>query len=285
MASRDIPAVKPWSLVPILCIFLGLISAVALTFFVKYLDKKGNNKGINYLIFIYGLIFLSLEIYHEVKRYLLFGFYDFSSFPFQSCSMPIYLCLILPFIKNQKVRDAIFYYFGLYGVISGIFPLLFGQAQLCRWGQVMDTIRSFVWHILILHLSIISIVHCKINYDIKLTYKKLIGSVVFFVGLTVLAQFMNVILHYGAGGINYPTTDGSLIKHVGNTLLSDPDSASCFYISPYFVSNMPVYSYFWKTLGWFPNYLIYISSFSLLAVINYFLLYVINKLFKKLRKN
>lgn len=86
----------------------------------------------------------------------------------------------------------------------------------------------------------------------------------------VIAQLINVTLHY-TGGINYKPTDGKPFKDVTNTPLFDPDVASCFYISPFFVSNMPVYSQIWLKFGWFANYIIYVISFSFLATILYFL--------------
>lgn len=104
----------------------------------------------------------------------------------------------------------------------------------------------------------------------SLGYKYFLGAVAIFVGLTIIAQLINVTLHY-TGGINYKPTDGKPFKDVTNTPLFDPDVASCFYISPFFVSNMPVYSKIWLKFGWFANYIIYVISFSFLATILYFL--------------
>lgn len=151
--EQERPACLPWSLVPILCVLVGLMTLIAIAFLAKYINKTKNKKLLNGIILIYGLLFLGLEIYHEINRYFFFGYYDFSSIPFQFCSIPIYLCLILPFIKNEKIRMPIFNYIGIYCMIAGIFPLLFGQGQLCRWGNIFDVIRSFVWHVLILQVS------------------------------------------------------------------------------------------------------------------------------------
>lgn len=246
------------------------MTLIAIAFLAKYINKTQSKKLLNGIILIYGLLFLGLEIYHEINRYFFFGYYDFSSIPFQFCSIPIYLCLILPFIKSEKIRMPIFYYLGIYCMIAGIFPLLFGQGQLCRWSNISDVIRSFLWHVLILQVSILSVVHAEIGKDIKKDYKYFLGAVAIFVGLTVIAQLINVTLHY-TGGINYKPTDGKPFKDVTNTPLFDPDVASCFYISPFFVSNMPVYSKIWLKFGWFANYIIYVISFSFLATILYFL--------------
>lgn len=271
------PSVKPWSTIPIVCLIIGLISIILISILVRYLDKKKNTKVINFLIFAYGLAFLGLEIYHEINRYFALGHYDWSSFPFQFCSIPIYMCPILPFIKNEKVKNACFYYLGTFCLVSGIFPLLFGQGQLCRWPNPWDTVRSFIWHILIVHIAIISIVHVKIGSNIKQNYKPLIGAILLFISFTVVAQLINVTLHY-TGGINYSTIDGAPLKEVGNTRLDDPDIASCFYISPFFVSNMPVYYSIYKAAGWIVNYIAYLFSFSLMSVILYFVYFGIYKL-------
>lgn len=263
------PSVRPWSLIPIICLLVGLISVIAISILVRYLDKKNHTKILNSLIFAYGIAFLSLEIYHEINRYFELGHYDWSSFPFQFCSIPIYMCPILPFIKNEKVRDACFYYLGTFCLASGIFPLLFGQAQLCRRPNPWDTVRSFVWHILIVHIAIISIVYKKIGKNIKQNYKPLINAIMLFVGFTVIAQLINVTLHY-TGGINFSTIDGTPLKDIHNTRLDDPDIASCFYISPFFVSNMPVYHSIYLSFGWITNYIAYLLSFSLLSAILFF---------------
>lgn len=183
--EQERPACQPWSLVPILCVLVGLMTLIAIAFLAKYINKTQNKKLLNGIILIYGLLFLGLEIYHEINRYFFFGYYDFSSIPFQFCSIPIYLCLILPFIKSEKIRMPIFYYLGIYCMIAGIFPLLFGQGQLCRWGKISDVIRSFLWHVLILQVSILSVVHTEIGKNIKKDYKYFLGAVAIFVGLTV----------------------------------------------------------------------------------------------------
>ena len=90
-----------------------------------------------------------------------------------------------------------------------------------------------------------------------------------FVGFTVIAQLINVTLHY-TGGINFSTIDGAPLKDIHNTRLDDPDIASCFYISPFFVSNMPVYHSIYLSFGWITNYIAYLLSFSLLSAILFF---------------
>ncbi len=274
--ALDRPSVTPWSFIPILCIVIGFLSIIPILFLVSYFKKKNNAKAIEVIIFLYGLTFLGLEIYHEINRFITLGFYDWSSFPFQFCSMPIYLCPLIIFIKNQKIKDTIYYYLGTYCLVSGIFPLFFGQSQLCRWTNVFDTVRSFIWHIMIIHVAILSIFYKKMGENYKSDMKTFVNSIGLFLSFTIIAQLINVTLHYSAG-VNFATSDGNIIKDTTNTYLYDPDIASCFYISPFFVSNMPVYESIYRTCGWIVNYIAYIFSFSLMSFILFNVYYLINK--------
>ena len=270
---HDKPSIRPWSTLPILCVVFGLLSVIALVFIVRRFVK--NKKVLNLIIFGYGLLFLGLEIYHQINRYLFLKFYDFSSFPFQFCSIPIYVCLILPFIRNEKVRDSFFYYLGIYCFVGGLFPLFLGQPSLCRWTDPLDVFRSFLWHILILQVSVIAFAHKPIALDLKTSYKPLLGAIGIFISCTIIAQICNVTLHY-AGGINFPVTGKEPFKTPMSVSLNDPDAAGCFYISPYIQPTMIVYDMIWKKLGWALIWIIYVASFSLLAVIIYFIHYGIH---------
>lgn len=270
----DKPIVKPWSLFPILFVSFGLVAICLTGFYGVYLKKKNNSKLVDFIVFGIGILLIGLEIYHEVTRYFALGHYDFSSFPFQFCSVPMYICIILPFIKKQNIKMTFVYFLAIYGFIGGIFPLLFGQGQLCRWPRMIEVFRSFLWHVLILMISIILINFYDIGRD-KNTLRYFFQSFIVFFSITAIAQILNTILHY-AGGVNYPIRpftgpDGSQIllnyKNVSNTPLYDPDIASLFYISPFFQSNMPVFGKIWVKLGWIVNYILYLFSFFLMGLI------------------
>ncbi len=106
--------------------------------------------------------------------------------------------------------------------------------------------------------------------------KTFVNSIGLFLSFTVIAQLINVTLHYSSG-VNFATSDGNIIKDTTNTYLYDSDIASCFYISPFFVSNMPVYESIYRTCGWIVNYIAYIFSFSLMSFILFNVYYLINK--------
>ena len=52
------PACRPWSLVPLLCIFIGLLTLIGIAFLARYIYKNKKEKLLNGIILIYGLLFL-----------------------------------------------------------------------------------------------------------------------------------------------------------------------------------------------------------------------------------
>ena len=43
--EQEQPACQPWSLVPILCVLVGLLTLIAIAFLAKYINKTKNNKS------------------------------------------------------------------------------------------------------------------------------------------------------------------------------------------------------------------------------------------------
>ena len=82
--------------------------AVLFTLFLSLIAsktaKKVTNKKADMIVLLYGLFILVLEIYKQLyMTYILNdGIYGWSYFPYQFCSVPMYVALICPFIKNLK---------------------------------------------------------------------------------------------------------------------------------------------------------------------------------------
>ena len=48
------------------------------------------------------------------------GRYNWWHFPFQLCSIPMYVCLLIPFVKSEKVRGNLFHFLMDFGLLAGI---------------------------------------------------------------------------------------------------------------------------------------------------------------------
>ena len=259
--------VKPWSTIPILCIVIGLVFVGVFYVLGKHLSKKEDGKKwADFIIFVNGFIFLTLEVVHEVMQYVKLGHYDFSSFPFQFCTMPLFLGLLIPFLKDDKKRMPFVYFLSTFCFISGFIPLFLGQPQLCRWDSISLVIRSFEWHLQILGLALFLIGYYKIGTNWKVERKYFMQSVFVFLSITVIAQLLNTGLHYYGGQYfetPYNPELGMAVKSTAQINYADPDSASLFFISPFFRSNMVVFADLWVFCGWFISYVLYVIAFTL----------------------
>lgn len=111
------------------------------------------------MLFSCGLFLLVMEIYKQMFLYQIVNQkqYDWWYFPFQLCSVPMYLCLLYPFFAGpvsgqspaQKILATFLQDFGLLG---GIMALTFPEGFLTSWWVL--TIHGFLWHFLLIFIAV-----------------------------------------------------------------------------------------------------------------------------------
>ena len=74
------------------------------------------------IFFSIGLLLFASELWKQwVLTFILNdGVYDFWYFPFQLCSIPMYLLLMLPFLKSNSHKKVIFTFLMDYSLLSEI---------------------------------------------------------------------------------------------------------------------------------------------------------------------
>lgn len=140
---KEVP--KAYGTFHIICLIVSLIFCV----FCFMLAKKRNTKKDSLVIFIISIILIATEIWKQISRTKLNGGqYPFYIFPFQLCSIPMYLGFIQFFIKNEKVKETIFVYMTLSGIIGGIamltVPIVIFNIS------IPYTIHSVFWHMVLI---------------------------------------------------------------------------------------------------------------------------------------
>ena len=85
---------------------IGLTLSLTVAFLLRHTKEKTNK----YLLFGIGLFLLIAEIYKQLfyTFYIEHGSYRFDRFPFQLCSIPMYLCLVVPWLKPSKLKQALY---------------------------------------------------------------------------------------------------------------------------------------------------------------------------------
>lgn len=155
--------------------------------------------------FICGLFMLASEIWKQYTLTFVIGHgqYDWWYFPFQLCSLAMYLCLAIPFLPSTRIKNAVYTFLMTFSLMGGIF--VFFDTSGMHYPLISLTVRSYLWHIGLIGIGITAgILHFR-------TLK--------------LEDMKNCTCLFGTGCFIAVFLNFSLI-HFGNI--------NMFYISPYY---------------------------------------------------
>lgn len=170
---------------------------------------------------IYKQIFLYVAIYHE--------HYNWWFFPFQLCSLPMYLCLIFPFLKNRPLKTSIATFMQDFNLLGGIAALAVPEGfRGIHWTL---TLHGYVWHILLI----------------------LIGIWIFLNGKSDLSRrgFLRTLPIFALS---------CLIATLINIFAPGHGEADMFYISPYYPTTQIVFHDLALKFGIEPANLLYLLT-------------------------
>ena len=203
--------------------------------------QTGYKKRIRILAFLGWLMALS-EIYKQLFLYYIVneGAFDWWFFPFQLCSVPMYMCILLPLVK-EKVQKVLLTFMTGFTFLSAVCALIYPEDMLRPY--VSLTVHGFAWHGVLLLISIVA----GASGMADLTLKGYLRSVWLFLGLAAAAVGINVI--------------GERMS-AGSALSSYPNM---FYLSPFHPSNQPFVDIVEKSLGRLPAMAVYTAAIIVIA--------------------
>ena len=221
---------------------LSFALAVALGIIFSVTFKKPNEKTAKRLLLVTSLIVIALEIYKQ----FVFSFsydgntvnFDFQwyAFPFQFCSMPMYVGLLAALIKKGWLHDALCAFLATYGFFAGIVVMIY-PAQIYM-DIVGINIQTMICHGLMLSMGI----YLLASGYVELKHKTMLKALAVFSSIVVFVMIMNEVVYY-SGILN------------GETL-------NMFFISRHFAPSLPVYSLVQAVVPYPFCVLIYIMGFS-----------------------
>lgn len=235
-------------------IFLVIIATILICIFLRNCHEK----AFRIFVFVCWTIIFVLEIYKQI----VFSFennngianwdYQWYAFPFQFCSLQLYLLPFIIFLKNCKLRDAIiafilsFSFFG--GLVVYIYP---GDVFVQTIGI---NIQTMIHH----GFQIIFGIFFAIYFRKKLNLRFFVSAVFVFISCVAIALTLNLLAPYF-------TTE----------------SFNMFYISPYINCTLPVLSTIYSSVPYLIFLLIYIFGFSLAAFVIFLIFSIAIKFIKK----
>ena len=186
-----------------------------------------------HLLFACGVFLAFSEVYKQLFLYYIENnrHYDWWYFPFQLCSLPMYLCLLLPFVphKYQRIFCTFMYNYNLLGAV-----MVFVDPSGLMHPYWTLTLHGFIWHILLIFIGLLIAFSRMVLPTAKGFWQ---STAVFAVGC-VIATIINVTSHpYG--------------------------NADMFYITPYYATTQIVYSQIAAKFGIFAGNAVYVLSIIL----------------------
>ncbi|MDD3142528.1 MAG: YwaF family protein [Lachnospiraceae bacterium] len=184
-----------------------------------------------YILLGCGLLLVAMELYKQIFLFNIIshGHYNWWYFPFQLCSIPMYLCIIIPFVHSKKYTLILCTFLQNFSILGGVMALLFHSGLIYSYLRL--TIHGFVWHILLILIGLLTCITQHSDSSIK-----------------------------GYLCTLYPYAFSCIIATVINIISPKAGGADMFYISPYHPSTQFGFHYIAVTYGTLAGILIYIIA-------------------------
>ena len=238
-----------------------LLSIIMIIYFIKR-KENDHEKSLKGILLIYGVGSLILEIIKQViwsfnynpTTNIINWDYQWYAFPYQLCTTPIFVSIICLFLKKGKVRDSLLSYMAFVTILGSIATAIYPESCFVRT-LLVDI------HTMYLHFgSLIVSIYLLISKEVKINFKNFIKGYIVFLLFASSAEILNIII-YNSGILN------------GETF-------NMFYISPYFISSLPIFDIIQKNTPFILYLIIYLVS----IFVGSYLVFIISKGIIKIRR-
>ena len=212
---------------------IAVLAAVILAAAGAAAAKRLTDAGRIGLLTVCGWILVLMEIYKQLFLYYVVNdwVYDWWYFPFQLCSVPMYLCILLPFLCSEgRDRFGILTFLASYTFLGAAAALAMPEDFLKPYAAL--TLHGFIWHGLLLFISFTII----FSGMAELSLKGFAKATVLFALLCAAAVAVNIAAEPVMASAH---ADGLLPEMY----------AAMFYLNPYHISPQPLVDTVQETFG------------------------------------
>ena len=219
----------PYHLV-MLGLCLGLMVAVALLY------RRFPRERLDSLLFGAGLVLFVLEWYKQLYYLVVLtgGRYNFGILPLQFCSYSLYLYLLIPFLREGNIKNALLDFVGLYltmgGCIVMAYPTLYVELAL--------SLHTMLWHTVMIGVGMLVLL---VRGYRKPYWREMLSASVVFLATVCVAIVLNFVLTPYATESYQPL--------------------NLFYISPYIQSHYIIIGDVQRAFGWAASVAVYVLMF------------------------
>ncbi len=215
---------------------------LVVTVFVAWRLRHASDRQNRVILAAVGFFLLLTEVY-KIAFHMTVNPYDwgfFGAFPFQLCSVPMYLSLVCAVCRNERLNSWLYEFMFAVNMFGGL--MAFIEPSGIQHAYITLTAHAYVWHMLLIFLGLYLFFSKGACTD-RGSYKK--AAVVYLVSCAV-AQGFNLI--FG-------------------------ERVNCFYISPYRQSPLAVFKDIYAACGWVVNMVLLIVALLLASAVVYYVGY------------
>jgi uncharacterized membrane protein YwaF len=208
-------------------------AAVAAVFFARRIAASADRKrALGRVLFTSGIILAVLEIYKQLFLFHIVngGAYDWWFFPFQLCSVPMYLCILFPFVKG-RLRSTFLTFMSGYTFVSAAAALIYPEDILRPYLSL--TVHGFLWHGILLFISLL----IMLTGSADASPRGLLRAACLFALLCIIAVCINAAAEPVMQAIR---STHPQVLHSWTAM---------FYLNPYHLSPQPLVGSVQKTAG------------------------------------
>lgn len=243
--------------------FIWIFLVVTSLIFLYKKRKNYSEKQLKTVLGIYGITAFLLELakqliwsfnYDAVTQVVTWD-YQWYAAPFQLCTTPIFVCIICLCLKECKFRNTLLSYIAYTTILGSIVTILLPDS--CFTSDILVNIHT-MW----LHCgSLVVAIYLLMSGAVKIEKQNLKNAIKVFLVFVLLAQTLNIFI-YNCGILN------------GETF-------NMFYISPYFITHLPVFKTIQENVPFIIYFMIYILAISIGTTLVYFIAKLIRNNLKK----
>ena len=217
--------------------FVGFSVLIFLAWKLRNLSERGNK----ILLISVSMFLIITELYKQLFYYFHMENekYDFGIFPFQLCSVPMYLCLIAALIKPGKLQNGMYSFMTTFNLLGGL--MAFIEPSGIVHDHLTLTLHAFLWHLSLVFIG----AYLLFSGRGAKRFKDYRGAVFTFVSLCVVAFIINVSL--------WKASEGNI---------------NMFFVGPR-NSSLVVFKQISEKFGWYVSTLLYIPTVCLGAYFVY----------------
>ena len=214
-----------------------------------WLLKKSSEKTFRRVLLGCGIFLMLSEVYKQ----LFYTFYIYNVeyrwwiFPFQLCSIPMYLSVPVGIIGQGKVRRACCEFMLAYNLMGGFVAFIEPSGLVHEYWTL--TLHAFIWHMLLVFIGL----YIGATGHAGKSFKDFLPAAAMFVCLCGVAFIINLILWKPSGG-----------------------TINMFYVGPD-TSPIIVFKTISEKFGWYVNTPIYMLCLTAAAFVFYLPFVIINR--------